>query len=384
MLKTRVLIVEDENIVAADIRDRLEHLGYDVVAHVTTGEGAVEKAGELHPDLVLMDIKLKGDMDGVEAAALISQERSIPVVYMTAYADETTLNRAKITDPFGYILKPFDERELHSTIEMATYRHKMERRVKDNERWLGTILRSIGDAVIATDTEGLVTYLNPLAERFLGILKEEAVGRDLRDIFSVSDEDGQPLENPVLQAIERASDVSMSGASLTHIQGYSLPIEYTASPIMDDKRSISGSVLVFRDISRRKRYEEDLRAAMLSSMAANRAKSEFLANMSHEIRTPMNGVIGMTELLLKSDLSPSQTRYARAIQRSAEALLVVINDILDFSKVEAGRLILEAEPFEMRNLIDDPACRELLEDMQSRLAAWRDKTGDTMSPHSDR
>ena len=353
MSKTRILIVEDENIVAADIRDRLEHLGYDVVAHVTTGEGAVEKAGELHPDLVLMDIKLKGDMDGVEAAALISQERSIPVVYMTAYADETTLNRAKITGPFGYILKPFDERELYSTIEMATYRHKMERRVKDNERWLGTILKSIGDAVVATDIEGKVTYINPLAERFLGVLKEEADGRDLGDIFSVSDEDGQPLENPVLQAIERASDVSMSDASLTHVQGYGLPIEYTASPIMDDKGSISGSVLVFRDISRRKRYEEDLRAAMLSSMAANRAKSEFLANMSHEIRTPMNGILGMTELLMGTRLDKEQRDTVNIVRQSADLLMGLLNDVLDISKIEAGRMELENASFGMRSLIED-------------------------------
>ena len=109
MPSKRVLIVEDENIVAADIRARLDQLGYDVVGHVTTGRDSVLKAKELNPDIILMDIKLKGNMDGVSAAALINETCSIPIIYMTAFADETTISRAKITGPFGYILKPFNE-----------------------------------------------------------------------------------------------------------------------------------------------------------------------------------------------------------------------------------------------------------------------------------
>ncbi|HDQ14895.1 MAG TPA: hybrid sensor histidine kinase/response regulator [Sediminispirochaeta sp.] len=126
MPKARILLVEDESIVAMDMERRLEGLGYEVTEHVMTGEEAVKRARELQPDLILMDIHLKGNMDGIEAAQCLRSGQSIPIIYITAYSDEDTLARAKITHPFGYILKPFQEREIHSTIEMALYKHRAE------------------------------------------------------------------------------------------------------------------------------------------------------------------------------------------------------------------------------------------------------------------
>ncbi len=126
MADVRIMVVEDENIVARDIQNRLQHFGYVVAAAASSGEEAVEKAAEAQPDLVLMDIMLKGDMDGTEAADQLRTRFNIPVVYLTAYADEHTLRRAKITGPFGYILKPFEESELRTTIEMALFKHQAE------------------------------------------------------------------------------------------------------------------------------------------------------------------------------------------------------------------------------------------------------------------
>jgi CheY-like chemotaxis protein len=122
MSRARILIVEDDRITAEDIRLSLGSLGYSVTGMASSGEEAIKKAEELHPDLVLMDIVLRGDMDGIEAAGRIRARFNIPVVYLTAYADDETLERAKLTQPFGYILKPFDDRELRSNIEMALYR----------------------------------------------------------------------------------------------------------------------------------------------------------------------------------------------------------------------------------------------------------------------
>jgi len=127
MSKTRILVVEDDQLVAIDICTRLEALGfYDVAGRATTGKEAVEMAAQLKPDLVLMDIVLKDEMDGIEAAGIIHSKYDLPVVYLTAYTDEEFLKRAKITVPFGYILKPFNARELHTTIEMALYRHRAD------------------------------------------------------------------------------------------------------------------------------------------------------------------------------------------------------------------------------------------------------------------
>lgn len=125
--KIRILVVDDDEIVENDIKDKLEKFeGYEVCGTATTGDGAIEQVDLNKPDMVLMDIVLKGDMDGIDAARVIQSRYNIPVIYLTAYSDEEKLKRAKVTEPFGYIIKPFNERELHSTIEMAMYKHKAE------------------------------------------------------------------------------------------------------------------------------------------------------------------------------------------------------------------------------------------------------------------
>ena len=129
MAKINVLVVEDESIVSKDIQHSLKKLGYSVVGAASTGEKAIELATSTLPDIILMDIMLKGDMNGIEAADEIRKTCSIPVIFLTAYADESTLSKAKITEPYGYILKPFKEIDLHTTIEMAIYKHGREQEV---------------------------------------------------------------------------------------------------------------------------------------------------------------------------------------------------------------------------------------------------------------
>jgi len=177
MKKTRILVVEDEAIVAKNLQRRLERINYSVPAIVATGEDAITKVKLQQPDLVLMDIVLQGVMDGIEAAEKIRANYDIPVIYLTAYADKKTLERAKKTEPFGYMTKPFDDKELSITIEMALYKHRMEKKLKERESWLSTTLKSIGDAVIATDGAGRVIFMNPVAVSLTGWQQEEASGR---------------------------------------------------------------------------------------------------------------------------------------------------------------------------------------------------------------
>lgn len=126
MSKTNILVVEDESIVSKDIQHSLHKLGYNVVGAASTGEKALELARSEHPDIVLMDIMLKGELNGIETAEIIKRELAVPVVFLTAYADESTLAKAKITEPYGYIIKPFKEIDLHTSIEMAIYKHNKE------------------------------------------------------------------------------------------------------------------------------------------------------------------------------------------------------------------------------------------------------------------
>lgn len=139
----RIMIVEDERILAADLEDRLVSMGYAVCAKAASGEQAVELALEHKPDLILMDINLEGRMDGIQAANEIKDHSALPVVYLTAFADQGILDRAKITEPFGYLIKPFQPRELHSTIEMALYRADMEKRLRDANRELEQALAEV-------------------------------------------------------------------------------------------------------------------------------------------------------------------------------------------------------------------------------------------------
>lgn len=132
--RARILVVEDESVVAKDLSLRLRDLGYDVTGMAHTGDEALKEVEETKPDLILMDIMLKGDIDGIETAALVKERFDIPVIYLTAYSDDETIERAKITGPFGYILKPFEERELRSNIEIALYKHKMDKELKAARR----------------------------------------------------------------------------------------------------------------------------------------------------------------------------------------------------------------------------------------------------------
>src|SRR5919108_5029853 len=202
MTRPQIMVVEDESIVAEDMKAMLEGFGYAVPAVAFSGEEAVKKAFATHPDLVLMDIVLKGQMSGVEAVERIRSRCNIPVVYVTAYADEKTVRRAKVTEPFGYLLKPFDARELQTAIEIALYKHRMEKKLQESAQWLSTTLRSIGDAVMATDTQGCVTFMNPQAEALTGWKQAEALGRHVAEVLQVRQESAQALpDSPVVKAL---------------------------------------------------------------------------------------------------------------------------------------------------------------------------------------
>jgi PAS domain S-box-containing protein/putative nucleotidyltransferase with HDIG domain len=249
MSKIRILVVEDEGLVGRDINHMLRGLGYEVIDVVSRGDEAIAIAESSRPDLVLMDIVLKGEIDGITAAEKIWEQCSVPIIYLTAYADEATLSRAKQTEPFGYILKPFDERELQTAIEMAFYKARMDAQLRQREEWLSTILKSIGDGVIATDFEGGIAFLNPLAERLTGWTQEDALHKRAEEVLDI------------------VEDLSFHGAASGGIQesalktrtGQVVPIEKTVSPLNHGKRESKGKVFVFRDISQRQKADAEIK-----------------------------------------------------------------------------------------------------------------------------
>ena len=263
MGKLRILVVEDESIVAMDIQHRLRKLGYAVVRVVPSGEEAVAAARDLDPDLVLMDIMLEGAMDGIESAAAIRDAQDVPVIYLTAYADEKTLQRAKITEPFGYIIKPFEDREIHSSIEMARYKHEAERRKREQDQWMKATLQSIGDGLITTDRKGRITYVNGTAEVMTGTSRGVALGMALDEVLRIADEETPDREEDLVAQVAEASHVvGLDSAWLLLTGGKRLPVEVYATPILDHRRRVDGVAVAFSDISGRKRSMEALRSSV--------------------------------------------------------------------------------------------------------------------------
>ena len=364
MSNAKILIVEDEKIVAKDIHNRLRRFGYEVTAIASTGEEAIQKAVETKPDLALLDIRLHGETDGIAVAEQIRDRLYIPVVYLTAYADEEMLRRAKLTDPFGYLVKPFGERELHSTIAMALHRHAMERRLRESEQWLQTTLMSIGDGVIAVGVEETVRSINHVAAELTCWPEAEAVGRPIAEVFNILNEDRTPVEEmPVTKAIREGVFTGNVSFILITKAGLEIPIEDGAAPIRDEKGQITGAVVVFRDVRERRRHEEEREQALAREQSLraeaellSRLKDEFLATVSHELRTPLNLISGWTQHLLNADPdTPGATRALEAIRRNIHTQTQIVDDLLDVSAIIMGKLRLS-----IREVDADECLREAL------------------------
>jgi PAS domain S-box-containing protein len=246
--RPRVLVVEDNPVIAETIRHFLNKCDYSIAGMAPTGEQAVELAGTLKPDLVLMDVELAAEMAGIEAAGLIWSRFQSPVIFLTANDDEETISRAARTEAYGYLHKPVRERELSSTLQIALSKHEAELRVHEQTRWLQTTLECIAEAVIAADSVGCVKFLNPAAERLTGWTQAQAIGLDLMDVYRVLDcETRRPAECAVVEVIRGgAAPHPAQVRILVAKNGAEALVEETAAPIINAAGHITGVVLVFR------------------------------------------------------------------------------------------------------------------------------------------
>jgi len=242
--KKKILIVEDEKIVARHIHGTLISLGYDVSDIVSSGEDAVEKAGSNPPDLVLTDIMLEGQMSGIEAADIIRSSLGIPVIYLTAYTDEKIIQEAKIAEPFGYILKPFEERELHATIEMAFYRQKVEKELRESEKKYRTLVEKIEEGICVFDENENFTFVNPATSEIFGYSIKELTGRNLRN-FTTRVEFEKILNQTKIRKKGESSKYEME---IIRKDGQERIIEVTVSP-MFEKDLYFGSFGIFVDVT---------------------------------------------------------------------------------------------------------------------------------------
>lgn len=248
---TKIFIVEDELIVSLDLQQRVSDLGYEIAGTADNGDSAFQMVMETKPDLILMDINIKGKIDGIETSRNILQKYSVPIVYLTAYSDKTTLERAKNTSPYGYLVKPIEERDLHISIEISLTKFQMEQKLRESEKKLSITLQSIGDGVIATDKENLISQMNRTAERMCGWTFEEAKGLPLSQVFKIKCVLTQEcIDSPVEAVFRTGKVVELSNHTvLISRDGTERNISDSAAPIYDELGEIQGVVLVFSDVT---------------------------------------------------------------------------------------------------------------------------------------
>ncbi len=309
-----ILIVEDERIVARDLQQTLRDLGYDAYASAPSSEEAIARAAERCPDLVLMDIRIKGELDGIELAAILRERFGVPVVYLTAHADEVTIARAKLTEPHGYLLKPVRPRELRSAIEVSLYRYQMERRLRERKRWFSTTLQSIADAVITVDLGGRITFMNSTAEMLVGVKQKDCLDRPARDVLQLADSEARPLaEIPLERALRERRPVAAGDAELIQPGDASRTISETAAPLVDENQML-GAVMVFRDVTdermSRRRLELSDRLGSLGTMAAG---------VANEMNDPL-AVVVANAAYVRDEMAAVLLQIERGDGRTSELL----------------------------------------------------------------
>jgi PAS domain S-box-containing protein len=248
MTPSRIFIVEDSFIVALHLQKTLENEGYTVMGTADSGEQALELLAQDRPDLVLMDIMLGGKMDGIQAAIIVKEKLSIPVVFITALTDKETIQRAKVAEPYGYLTKPFEDRDIFTVIEMALYKGGVERKLKQSEHKFHSTLKSISDGVLTMDNSYSITYANPSAEGMIGSTLANMQGKKIFDVFKLKNKStGDFPVNPLQCGIDQRN-VWIDNFSLQSVTGTEIPVsEGTVSPILDLKDKSIGLVLTFKN-----------------------------------------------------------------------------------------------------------------------------------------
>ncbi len=325
---------------------------------VVDGEGRKILQNQRMIDIWNIPKQVADELDDAPELAWVTKQVKNPwqfvekVVYLYAHPNEVSRDEIELID--GRILDRYSAPVLGKdgkyygriwTLRDITERHLAE----ITARQLAAIVASSDDAIIGKDLNSIITSWNLGAERIFGYTAEEMIGTSIIRLIPT---DRQEEEREIVSRIR-------SGERCDHFEtirlakdGQQLNVSITVSPIKDSTGQVVGASKVIRDITERKRTEQELNHAKEAAEAANRAKSQFLANMSHEIRTPMNGVIGMTGLLLDGELNPQQREFAEIIRASGETLLTLINDILDFSKIESGKLVFEFLDFDLVETVE--------------------------------
>jgi PAS domain S-box-containing protein len=328
MMAYRILIVEDELIVGENIKVALESAHYAVEAVVGNGKEAICVAEQRRPDLILMDIHLDGELDGVQTAEIIKKALKIPVVYLTAFADPEILERAKLTDPYGYLVKPFQENNLLATVEIALYKHRLEQRLKDSEARYHAVVEQTADGILLVDLESsTVVEFNRAIQLMSGYSEAELIGKKIDDLFTpASDESDQ---NPSV-------GIKCGEKQLLHKQKFAKNVEISSSLITYNDRQVV--CLVVRDITEREHLEKQVMATQkLASLGT------LAAGVAHEINTPLQVIYLASqsiydEITAAKNASPKIQENIEMIRRNAQRCAEISRALRTYAHGESQEL----------------------------------------------
>jgi len=324
MPKARILVVEDDKIISMEIKDRLENLGYEVIDVVFSGEKAIEKATELVPGLVLMDIKLKGKMDGIEAAEKIRSLLDVPVVYLTAYTDESTLQRAKITEPYGYIVKPLEERELHSNIEIALYKHEAEKKIKESEERYRAIVESYDGYIYVNTSDYGIDFMN---SKLKELVKQNGKGKLCYELIYQRNSPCPWCSN----------DLVLQGKTVRkEIQSFKNDRWYyeVATPVYQPDGNILKQSMII-DITERKRAEEDVIRSL-------EEKEIMLKEIHHRVKNNLQIISSLFRLQTTYVTDPAALKCLKDSKDRVNSLALIHEKLYgskDFTRIDFSSYI---------------------------------------------
>jgi PAS domain S-box-containing protein len=311
MENAKILIVEDEAIIAMETESQLQSLGYEVTSIVNNGEDAIKKTESDKPDLILMDIRIKGEMDGIETAEVIRNKFGIPVIFLTAYADEERLNRAKLTQPFGYLLKPIQERELKVTIAMALYvvkvdaeRKKVEESFKKSEHRLSTHIEFTPLGVMEFDATYKVTSWNPACEKIFGYSQDEIIGKIVFDCINVKGNDDAIYM--LFDRILKGEKVENTNDNLTK-DGKIITCKWFNTRLENEKGEVIGGASFCQDITNQIQADKTLKESERLLRKVSENYPSFLSIIEKDYTVGYSAGLPFKKLNLNPDEFNGQT-----------------------------------------------------------------------------
>ncbi len=393
----RVLITEDDVTSAKLMNINLKRMGFDVVGMATDGEDSIRLVRQHHPDVILMDINMPGELDGIEAANIIKEEFGLPVIYVTANDEDSVMQRALISNPYGYILKPYAKEHLATIIEMSVNRYRVEQQLKENQRMISLTMKCIADGLIAADNDGKINFFNPVAESLLGIEHDEVIGKKLFDVYRIKEDiTSSFIKTDLVDFLQFYEENPSRELYLYSDAGYYIPVNQSVSLVYDDYGDSRGIIISFRDItaiksareelknlndelesrvekrtaelrtkndqleqemSKRILIEKELKKSLEKEKEINELKSRIVTTISHEFRTPMTTIMSSAQLMdrfiSKGGDVERLKRHTATIQKNVQALIELMNDVLMVERLDSKKHDIDLQPINIGEFFAD-------------------------------